>query len=311
MSIIEVTELSKRYRRVLAVDRATFRVERGQVFGFLGPNGSGKTTTIGMLLNVIHPTSGKVRLFDKYEGSDLHRARKRIGATLETPNFYPYLSGFDNLRVVARIKGVGREEIDRVLDQVGLASRGNDLFRGYSLGMKQRLSIAAALLGNPELILLDEPLNGLDPEGMREIRDLLIRLREEGRTLFISSHLLFEVERTCTHAAILRKGEIVRNGAISELVSTRTTAFARSDHLEGLVAAAREYPGADGARIEGEGVTIELNAPDTAELNRYLAERGIYLSHLSHRRQSLEELFFEVTSELSPGAKPNRPEEAA
>lgn len=311
MSIIEVTELSKRYRRVQAVDRATFRVERGQVFGFLGPNGSGKTTTIGMLLNVIHPTSGKVRLFDQFEGRDLHLARKRIGATLETPNFYPYLSGYDNLRVVARIKGAGREEIDRVLDQVGLASRKGDLFRGYSLGMKQRLAIAAALLGSPELILLDEPLNGLDPEGMREVRDLLIRLREEGRTLFISSHLLYEVERTCTHAAILRKGEIVRQGAISELVSNRTTAFARADNLESLLAAAREYPGASGARIEGEGVSIELSAPDTAELNRYLAERGIFLSHLSHRRQSLEELFFEVTSEVIPGAAPSRSEEAA
>jgi len=299
MSIIEVTELTKRYRSTHAVNRASFRVERGEVFGFLGPNGSGKTTTIGMLLDIIRPTSGRVRLFDEYEGGTLDRARRRIGATLETPNFYPYLSGLENLRIVASIKGTDRKAIDRTLTQVGLASRKGDRFRSYSLGMKQRLAIAAALLGDPELIILDEPLNGLDPEGMREIRDLLIRLREEGRTLFISSHLLFEVERTCTHAAILRRGEIVRSGPISELVSNRTTAFARSADLQSLAAAVKEYPGALSSRVEGEGVAIDLKEPDTARLNQYLSERGIYLSHLSFRQQSLEDLFFEVTSEVS------------
>jgi ABC-2 type transport system ATP-binding protein len=168
------------------------------------------------------------------------------------------------------------------------------------------VSIAASTLGNPELIILDEPLNGLDPEGMKEIRDLLLRFREEGRTLFISSHLLNEIERTCTHAAILRKGKILRNGPISELVSNRATAFLRSHDVQALYAAVREYPEALSSRVEGEGVTIDLKIPDTAALNRFLSERGIYLSHLTFKQQSLEDLFFEVTSESGI-----EPEEAA
>ena len=295
VSVVEVTELTKRYRNTLAVDRASFRIEKGEVFGFLGPNGSGKTTTIGMILDVIRPTSGEIRLFGESGEGGLHAARRRVGATLETPNFYPYLSGYENLRIVATIKGVGRREIDAALNLVGLTARARTPFRTYSLGMKQRLAIAAATLGDPDLILLDEPLNGLDPEGMKEIRDLLLRLREEGRTLFISSHLLNEVERTCTHAAILRKGKILRSGSITELVSSHPIASLRAEDLSALLEAVRGYPEALSCKLEGVNVIAELKSSDTAALNRFLSERGIHLSHLSLRQPSLEEIFFEVT----------------
>ena len=200
MSIIETFDLTKRYgtRRgesVLAVDRVSFAVEQGQVFGFLGPNGSGKTTTIGMLMGIINPTGGSFRLFGASEPRDLVTARARVGATLETPNFYPYMSGRDSLRVAAAVKGVGRPRIEKCLELVGLADRSRDRFRTYSLGMKQRLALAATMLNDPELVVLDEPANGLDPQGMREVREIIRILADRGKTIFLSSHLLWEVEQ--------------------------------------------------------------------------------------------------------------------
>ena len=212
MPIIETRELTKRYgtrpeKSVLAVDRVSFAVEEGQVFGFLGPNGSGKTTTIGMLVGIINPTGGSFRLFGASDAKGLLAARSRVGATLETPNFYPYMRGRDNLRVAAAIKGVGRSRIEECLELVGLADRAKHRFSTYSLGMKQRLALAATMLSDPELIILDEPANGLDPQGMREIREIIHILAGRGKTIFLSSHLLWEVERTCTHVAIVRRGE--------------------------------------------------------------------------------------------------------
>ena len=201
MPVIETRELSKRYGKVQAVDRISFSVESGQVFGFLGPNGSGKTTTIGMLLGIITPTGAGFRLFGE-SGRGLHKVRRRMGATLEQPNFYPYLSGWDNLRITANVKGAGRTEVEEALEVVGLSDRRRSKFKTYSLGMKQRLALAATMLGDPALIILDEPANGLDPEGMREIREIIGALAARGKTIFLSSHLLWEVERTCTHVAI-------------------------------------------------------------------------------------------------------------
>jgi ABC-type multidrug transport system ATPase subunit len=300
MTIIETTDLTKRYRRITAVDGISLRVERGQIFGFLGPNGSGKTTTIGMLLGIINPTSGGIRLFERFGNDSLHTARQRIGATLETPNFYPYLSGYENLRVVATIKGVTRPRIDHALEAVGLSARKGDAFRKYSLGMKQRLAIAGAMLGDPELVILDEPANGLDPEGMREIRDIIRGLAAEGRTIFLSSHLLNEVERTCTHVAIIKRGRIVHQASVSELTAQHATAIVRAADSDALLSAARAYPGALSARRSAEDIIVELSDPDLAELNRFLGSRNVHVFYLAPGVASLEDVFMELTSEAAP-----------
>lgn len=307
MHVIEVSELTKRYGRLTAVNQISFGVERGQVFGFLGPNGSGKTTTIGLLLGIVHPDAGSIRLFGQYGMSELHTARQRIGATLETPNFYPYLSGRDNLRVVARIKEVGEAEISAALDAVGLTPRERDRFSKYSLGMKQRLAIAGAMLGSPELVILDEPANGLDPEGMREIRDIIGGLAQQGRTIFVSSHLLYEVERTCTHIAIIKKGRILTQGSLDQLIRGTSVARVRSADHEVLLNVLGEYTGVVHAERDGEDIVIELRDEDLAALNRFLAGRDVYLSHLVLQRQSLEDVFIDLT-----GDRPDlAPEEVA
>jgi ABC-2 type transport system ATP-binding protein len=295
MNVIETKGLTKRYRQQVAVDGVSFAVERGQVYGFLGPNGSGKTTTIGMLLGIINPTGGAIRLFglDGYRG--LHQARQRIGATLENPNFYPYLSGLDNLRVVANVKGVGQREIDGALELVGLNSRAKSKYQTYSLGMKQRLALAATMLGDPDLIILDEPANGLDPEGMREIREIIGALADRGKTIFLSSHLLWEVERTCTHLAILNRGQIVRQGPVSEITAGKCLVEIRGGEPEVLRTIIVDYPGAAGAHVAGGAVVVELEDPDLAALNEFAASRGIFLSYLAPRQQSLEEIFIALT----------------
>ena len=300
MPVIEANELTKRYgsrrgKSVLAVDRISFAVEQGQVFGFLGPNGSGKTTTIGMLVGIINPTGGSFRLFGASGPRDLVAARARVGATLETPNFYPYLSGRDNLRIAATIKGVGRPRIEECLELVGLADRARHRFKTYSLGMKQRLALAATMLNDPELIVLDEPANGLDPQGMKEIREIIRILAGRGKTIFLSSHLLWEVERTCTHLSIVRKGRIVATGTVAEVVSGASAAFLKAEDLDALAAALEGYPGASSVRRSGGGVIATLESDDLASVNRYLAGLGIHVSHLAPHRQSLEDAFMDLT----------------
>jgi ABC-2 type transport system ATP-binding protein len=292
--VIQTYDLKKRYRKTPAVDGISFEVESGQVFGFLGPNGAGKTTTIGLLLGIITPTEGSFRLFGGETAADLHSARQRIGATLEHPNFYPYLSGRDNLRIVAGVKGETRNEIDRVLDVVGLGRRAKGKFKTYSLGMKQRLALAATMLGDPELIILDEPANGLDPEGMREIREIIRELGQRGKTIFLSSHLLSEVERTCTHVAIIQQGRIVKQDSIVD-VTSHGVAGLRSADLNGLESAVAEYPAARWSRRRGDRVVAELDDGDLGALNAWLAGRGIHVSHLSLEARTLEDAFMEAT----------------
>lgn len=301
MSIIETTNLTKRYRRVVAVDGISFEVEAGQVYGFLGPNGSGKTTTIGMLVGIITPTAGGIRLFGGGTPGELHKARQRIGATLESPNFYPYLSGLDNLRLAATIKNRGSKEVDEVLETVGLTQRCRDRFQTYSLGMKQRLALAAAMLGDPELIILDEPANGLDPEGMREIRDIITNLASRGKTIFLSSHLLWEVERTCTHVAVIKKGRIVGQGSVAAVTSGAARIELRAADLELLKKIVSDYPGMVSVNIEGAMVIAEIGSDDMAALNRFVVERGVYLSHLAVRQRSLEDAFLEMTGSEPEG----------
>ncbi len=296
MRIIEARALTKIYGKVRAVDEATFHVEQGQVFGFLGPNGSGKTTTIGMLLGIINASGGEIWLF---ETRDLNAARRRIGATLETPNFYPYLSGYDNLRIVAKIKGATEAQIQAALELVELSSRQKDKFSTYSLGMKQRLAIAAAALSNPELIILDEPTNGLDPEGIRDVRRIIKSLAAAGKTVFLSSHLLSEVEQTCTHVAIIKKGKILKQGSLREIVSNNLFALIRSEDMTALKSVVSQYDKFVSATTEPDGLLVELADNDLAALNRFLFEKGISLSHLASRRQTLEEAFLELTEAQS------------
>ncbi|HEY0673502.1 MAG TPA: ABC transporter ATP-binding protein [Longimicrobiales bacterium] len=299
MNVISTSNLTKRYGRfsnaVVAVDAISFAVERGQVFGFLGPNGSGKTTTIGMLLGIITPTAGNVRLLGLEGSRGLHQARQRIGATLETPNFYPYLSGRENLRVVANVKRAGDKQIDEALDLVGLTKRQKHRFATYSLGMKQRLALAATMLGDPELIILDEPANGLDPEGMREIREIIRALADRGKTIFLSSHLLWEVERTCTHVAIISRGRIIRHSSVRDITAGSTVAALRGGEQEILRTIVATYPEAISARTSGEDVLVELRSNDLGSLNRYIAERGIYLTHLTLQQHTLEDVFMDLT----------------
>ncbi|MDW8019927.1 MAG: ATP-binding cassette domain-containing protein [Chloroherpetonaceae bacterium] len=292
MRVIEAESLTKIYGRRRVVDSATFHVEKGQVFGFLGPNGSGKTTTIGMLLGIINISEGSVRLF---ETNDLNAARRRIGATLETPNFYPYLSGYDNLRIVAKIKDVTEKQIQAALALVELSSRQKDKFSTYSLGMKQRLAIAAASLANPELIILDEPTNGLDPEGIRDVRRIIQSLAESGKTVFLSSHLLSEVEQTCTHLAIIKQGKILTQGSLREIISKNPLAQLRAEDMLLLQAVVQGYDKFVSATKEGDTLLVELSDGNLADLNRYLFEKGVVLSHLALRHRSLEEAFLELT----------------
>lgn len=298
MSVIETRGLTKRYRGgVLAVDDLDLRVERGQVFGFLGPNGSGKTTTIGMLVGIITPTAGEIRLFGEGGSAALHAARQRMGATLETPNFYPYLSGRDNLGLVARVKGVDDDRVEEVLELVGLAERAGDGFAKYSLGMKQRLAIAATMIGDPELIILDEPANGLDPEGMREIREVILRLAGAGKTIFLSSHLLWEVERTCTHVAILKKGRMIRSGPVDEILHGGVRLELRAADGVALRAAVEAFPSVRAVVEDGADLVVEIADEDPAALNRFLAERGVWVHHMARRRTSLEDVFMEATGD--------------
>lgn len=300
--VIQTHDLTKRYgmrakKSVLAVDRVSFSVEQGQVFGFLGPNGSGKTTTIGMLVGTIKPTEGSFRLFGSSGSRELISARARVGATLETPNFYPYMSGRDNLRIVATIKGVNQSRIEECLALVGLSSRAKHRFKTYSLGMKQRLALAAAMLNDPELIILDEPSNGLDPQGIREVREIIHTLAERGKTIFLSSHLLVEVERTCSHVAIIRNGRIITWGPVAEMVGEGNAVLLRADDIEVLAGAMEAYPDATSVRRTNEGIVVALDSGDLTNVTHYLSDQGIYLSHLAPHRPSLEEVFIDVTQD--------------
>jgi ABC-2 type transport system ATP-binding protein len=295
MSVIETHGLTKLYGRTRAVDGLDIRVERGQVYGFLGPNGSGKTTTIGMLLGIITPTSGSFQLLGAESRAERETARLRVGATLEQPNFYPYLSCRDNLVLVARVKRVSPALIGEVLEVTGLSSRQKTRFGACSLGMKQRLALAATMLGQPELLVLDEPANGLDPEGMREIREIIGRMAARGTTIFLSSHLLSEVERTCSHVAILRKGKVVRQGPVAELTGGRTVAVLAADDTQMLAAQVRAYPASVRVDLDGDRVRVQLKDADLAALNSWLAARTIVLSHLTLEQRSLEDAFMEST----------------
>ena len=293
---IEVNNLSKRYGDLVAVKNASFSVPLGTICGFVGPNGSGKTTTIRMLLGLIKPSSGTASIIGN-SISHPERYLNEVGALIEGPAFYPALSGIENLRVLAKLGGIPISRCQELMQLVGLGGREKDKYKTYSLGMKQRLGIAAALLPNPKLLILDEPVNGLDPAGIQEVRDLLENLATNGVTVFVSSHLLSEIEMISEHLVMLRKGEVIFAGPISELLHrNKPTIIARPSSKSSLQYLAELINKAGYvAQIEDDHVRVEAEDDFAVQLNKLAFENGIVLAQLTPVRPSLEETFFELT----------------
>ena len=294
--IIETDALTKRYGDILAVDGLSMNVPRGRVFGLLGPNGSGKTTTMGMLLGLVKPTAGSFSLFDS--ATQHLEALRRIGAIVETPSFYPYLSGRDNLAYFQGITGRGdQRELDDLLEKVGLADRADSRFRTYSLGMKQRLGLAYALLGDPEVLFLDEPTNGMDPAGMAEVRDLIRSLGTGGRTVLLSSHLLHEVEQVCDSVAILSKGRLIAQGKVADLVHSRAGDRVRlrtTDNAKAVqVLSALDWVG--DVAVDGESIVVTAPSERSSEISVALGRSEIYVTEMAAEEMSLEQYFLDVT----------------
>ncbi len=297
--VIRTAGLTKRFGSMLAVDNLSLEVSRGQVFGLLGPNGSGKTTTLGMLLGLLRPTSGSIHLFgQEVDSGNHHRALRRIGAIVEIPAFYPYLSGRQNLRYFVSISPRGdASEVERLLKLGGLSARADSKFSTYSLGMKQRLGVAHALIGDPELVLLDEPTNGLDPAGMAEMRDLIRELGSGGRTVLLSSHLLHEVEQVCQEVAILSRGRLITQGLIAELRNKRSAIQIKTTDDTKAKEVITSLPWIAGVKEE-QGYLIVTAPPDrSSELSAALAEQGVFVQEMSPVQFSLEQYFLEVTGE--------------
>jgi len=299
-NVIETHKLSKRFGQRIAVDSLDLQVAAGEIYGFLGPNGAGKTTTIAMLLALVKPTSGQAFVLGYDIQKNASEALQGVGAMVEAPAFYPYLSGWDNLRVFASAAGLPNSAIERALSMVDLSTRAKDKFRTYSQGMKQRLGIAAALLHDPKLIILDEPTNGLDPAGTVELRELIRSLAADGRTVFISSHLLHEVEHICSRVAILKSGKIVREGAVADLLKRDQGLLLdlASEH-ERAAQLLRQLAWVADVRVVGKQLEVEAPSERAAELNMFLAQQGIAVSGIRARESSLEELFLELTQTTS------------
>jgi ABC-2 type transport system ATP-binding protein len=302
VDVIEVAGLRKEYRRLrgtrnVAVDGLDFAVPEGGVFGFLGPNGAGKTTTIRCLLGLVAPSAGTCRLLGADVGSDLHRVIGRVGSIVETPALFPTITGRRNLELLGRLHGIGPRRVAATLEQVGLAERGDDLVKRYSLGMRQRLGLAAALLTDPEVLILDEPANGLDPAGIKEVRDLLRGLGGEGRTVFVSSHLLSEVRQTCDRVAILARGRCVAAGPVAEVLSNGHGAglLVRLDDLE----AGRTVLRGAGiqASLAGDALHVDLPPGEAAAVSKALAGEGLYVTELRPDEADLESVFLALTAE--------------
>lgn len=293
---LEIKNLTKHYGRVKAVNQLNLTVKPGEVYGILGPNGSGKTTTLGMILDVIAPTSGEYSWFD---GEDNVKSRQKIGSILETPCFYSYLTAVQNLRVAAHIKECSFDRIDEVLKRVDLYERRHHPFKTFSLGMKQRLSIAAALLANPPVMILDEPTNGLDPQGIAEVRGLIKDIANEGKTIIIASHLLDEVQKVCTHFCVMRRGTKLHDGSVSDILGETNYVTVSADSADNLQKVVKSFDGFQGIEKEGQtAFMVELkDGFSSTDLNNYCFSQGLTLSKLDPKTKSLEEEFLKILSE--------------
>ena len=295
-SILSLNNLNKKFGPIHAVNNLSFDIHKGNVYGILGPNGSGKSTTLGIILNVVNQSSGSFSWF----GGKLstHQALKKVGAIIERPNFYPYMTAIQNLKLVCKIKEIPYTKIEEKLKEVHLYERRNSKFRTYSLGMKQRLAIASALLNDPEILILDEPTNGLDPQGIHEIRKIIKEIAGDGTTILLASHLLDEVEKVCSHVVVIREGIKLYSGRVEEMVASHgffeLQVESNADELVKLIS---NFEGIGNVKIENNMVIAMLEKPITStEINKFLADHNIILSHLVKRKPSLEQQFLTLTN---------------
>lgn len=294
-TILSITNLCKTYGKVQAVKNVSLEIKKGNVYGILGPNGSGKSTTLGIVLNVVNKTSGNYAWFG---GSmQTHQALKKVGAIIERPNFYPYMTAQQNLELVCKIKDISVEKVSEKLTLVGLNDRKDSKFSTFSLGMKQRLAIASALLNDPEILILDEPTNGLDPQGIHQIRDIIKLIAAQGTTILLASHLLDEVEKVCSHVLVLKKGEVLYSGLVNQMTSKTDFLELQSDDNQLLMTLLLTYPNISfETNADNKVLVYSENSINAASLNKFLAENNCYLNHLVIKKQSLEEQFLELTA---------------
>ncbi len=297
-TILSIKNLHKRYGSIQALKNVSFDIHKGNVYGILGPNGSGKSTTLGIVLNVVNKTSGEYNWFNG--AIETHEALKKVGAIIERPNFYPYMTATENLELVCKIKGIQSSKVIEKLELVGLVDRQNSKFSTFSLGMKQRLAIASALLNDPEILILDEPTNGLDPQGIHQIRDIIKSIASQGTTILLASHLLDEVEKVCSHVVVLRKGEILYTGLVDGMSANEGFFELQADDAERLILAVKTHSSVKNVINEDGKILVYLkNDLGAKELNRFLFEKNIVLNHLVKRKNSLEEQFLELTNSNS------------
>ncbi len=295
-TILSLKNLDKKYGKVHAVNNLSFDIQRGNVYGILGPNGSGKSTTLGIILNVVNRTSGE---FSWFNGElSTHEALKKVGAIIERPNFYPYMTASQNLALICKIKGISEEKINEKLTTVNLFERRDSKFSTFSLGMKQRLAIASALLNDPEILILDEPTNGLDPQGIHEIRQIIQHIAANGTTILLASHLLDEVEKVCSHVVVIRNGVKLYSGRVDEMTASNGLFELKvASNKEKLMSTLEEHPAIGKINEENETIIASLKSAISAtEMNEYLFKKGIVLSHLVKRKPSLEQQFLDLTN---------------
>ncbi len=295
-TILSLQNLDKKFGKVHAVNNLSFDIQKGNVYGILGPNGSGKSTTLGIILNVVNKTSGSFSWFD---GSlSTHEALKKVGAIIERPNFYPYMTAVQNLSLICKIKGISSDKIEEKLKTVNLYERRHSKFKTYSLGMKQRLAIASALLNDPEILILDEPTNGLDPQGIHEIRQIIKGIAATGTTILLASHLLDEVEKVCSHVVVIRKGVKLYSGSVDEMTASNGLFELNANgDTEKLIPLLEAHKSISKVSQEGEFLIAHLTeAMDASEMNAFAFGKGITLSHLVKRKPSLEQQFLDLTN---------------
>lgn len=298
-TIISLKNLDKKFGRIHAVNNLSFDIKKGNVYGILGPNGSGKSTTLGIILNVVNKTSGKFRWFDG--NISTHQALKKVGAIIERPNFYPYMTAIQNLSLICKIKGVSTDQIDEKLKIVNLYLRRNSKFSNFSLGMKQRMAIASALLNDPEILILDEPTNGLDPQGIHEIRKIIQEIAKNGTTILLASHLLDEVEKVCSHVIVIREGIKLYSGKVDEMTHSNGCFELNVVNEKTKVISILEKHKSIRFVKEESGLIIAhlKEAMEASEINSFLFNNGITVSHLVKRKPSLEQQFLELTNKLN------------
>lgn len=295
MPVLEIKNLSKNYGNIKALDNLNLTIEPGNVYGLLGPNGSGKTTTLGIILGILASSSGSYQWFGGKYGN---RTRLKIGSILETPNFYPYKNAMDNLEIIRHIKGAPASDFSEILETVNLSHRKNSKFRTYSLGMKQRLAIAATLIGDPEVVIFDEPTNGLDPQGIAEVRTILKNVADSGRTVIMASHILDEVEKICSHVAIIKNGHLLATGSVGSILSSDMTMEIAADDMDQLRNMISDISWIKKAVSMDEFLECAVEeGHSVGELNRLAFEKGITLTHLVSRKRRLEEEFLEITNQ--------------